>query len=62
MPLEKGSSRDAVGRNIRTEEAAGKPRKQAVAIALSQADKSKKRQARPKAAKRGADGRFLKRK
>ena len=34
MPLEKSKSKEAVGRNIKREEAAGKPHKQAVAIAL----------------------------
>jgi hypothetical protein len=34
MPLEKGRSRETVSRNIRTEIAAGKPQRQAVAIAL----------------------------
>lgn len=34
MPLVKGSSRQAVAKNIRREIAAGKPKKQAVAIAL----------------------------
>ena len=37
MPLEKGSSRAAVGHNIKTEESAGKPRAQAIAIALKTA-------------------------
>lgn len=37
MPLEKGNSRAAIGRNVETEEAAGKPKKQAVAIALHEA-------------------------
>ena len=37
MPLESGSSREAVSRNIKTEMAAGKPQKQAVAIALNKA-------------------------
>lgn len=41
MPLEKGSSREAVSKNIKTEMAAGKPQKQAVAIALKTAGKSK---------------------
>ena len=42
MPLVKGSSRKAIGENIRTEMAHGKPQRQAVAIALSTAAKSKK--------------------
>jgi len=34
MPLKKSPSAKAVGQNIRTEIAAGRPQKQAVAIAL----------------------------
>jgi hypothetical protein len=34
MPLKKSASKKAVGENIAKEEAAGKPRKQAIAIAL----------------------------
>lgn len=41
MPLKKGSSRKAVSANIRTEMHHGKPQKQAVAIALNQARRSK---------------------
>ena len=37
MPLDKGKSKAAVSRNIKTEMEAGKPQKQAIAIALSEA-------------------------
>jgi hypothetical protein len=37
MPLNKGKSKEAISQNIRTEKAAGKPQKQAVAIALNTA-------------------------
>ena len=40
MPLKKGSSRKTIGKNIRAEEGAGKPRKQAIAIALNEARKN----------------------
>jgi hypothetical protein len=42
MPLHKGSSRETVSSNIKTEIAAGKPQKQAVAIALSEKRRSKR--------------------
>lgn len=41
MPLKKGSSRKVIKSNIKTEIKAGKPRKQAIAIALSKAKKNK---------------------
>lgn len=41
MPLKSGRSQKVISQNIRTELAAGKPRKQAIAIAMSKAGKSK---------------------
>ncbi len=43
MPLAKGKSKAVVSKNIKTELATGKPRKQAIAIALSKAGLSKKK-------------------
>jgi hypothetical protein len=40
MPLVKGKSKKSIGKNISIEEKSGKPKKQAIAIALNVARKS----------------------
>jgi len=45
MPLKKGKSRKVISQNIRAEIEAGRPRDQAVAIAMSKAGKKRKKKA-----------------
>ncbi|EIX9028616.1 hypothetical protein MLE08_004857 [Klebsiella aerogenes] len=46
MPLKKGRSKKVIGENIATEIKAGKPKDQAIAIAMSNAGKKKKKGAK----------------
>ena len=43
MPLKSGSGKKTISANIATESRAGRPKKQAIAIAYSKARKGKKR-------------------
>lgn len=47
MPLKRGYSKATIGKNIAKEEAAGKPPKQAIAIAMDAASKAATKAGKP---------------
>jgi hypothetical protein len=53
MPLKKGYSRTSIGENIKMEEKSGKPRKQAIAIALNTARTAAMKAGKPGKAPKG---------
>lgn len=52
MPLKKGYSKKSIGHNVKAEIKAGRPRKQAIAIALSTARTAAKKAGKPSKAPR----------
>lgn len=53
MPLKKGKSKSVISENIREMMHAGHPQKQAIAAAMRQAGKSRKKHKMPRKDKRG---------
>ena len=47
MPLKKGYSKTTIAKNVKAEKSAGKPQKQAVAIALNTARTAAKKAGKP---------------
>lgn len=56
MPLKKGFSRATIGKNIKMEEKAGRPKKQAIAIALNVARDAAIKAGKPSKAPKRAKG------
>jgi hypothetical protein len=54
MPLKKGYSRTSIGENIKMEEKSGRPKKQAVAIALNVAREAAMKAGKPSKAPKPA--------
>lgn len=54
MPLKRGYSQKTISRNIRTEMRAGRPQRQAIAIALSVARESAPKKMRARFTKKGS--------
>ena len=54
MPLKQGYSQRTISRNIRTEMRAGRPQRQAIAIALSVARESAPKKMRARFTKKGS--------
>lgn len=60
MPLKKGYSRSSIGKNIKMEEKAGRPKKQAIAIALNVAREAAMKAGKPSKAPKRASKKKMK--
>ena len=60
MPLKKGYSRTSIGKNIKMEEKSGRPKKQAIAIALNVAREAAMKAGKPSKAPKAAPKKKMK--